>query len=85
LIGFCDSFLDCIYEYEPSFQGIVGNRIHDIRIVGAVTLCFILGLVIVGMDWVTRVTERQCITFQLLHSRGFRYKWVSWCFSSSPS
>jgi len=33
----------------------VGARVNDIRLIGSISLVLILGLAIVGMDWVTRV------------------------------
>ena len=56
LIGFCDSLIDMLNEYITDFEGIIDDgRINDIRVVGSVTLVAVLGLAIVGMDWVTRV------------------------------
>lgn len=34
---------------------IVDGGVNDTRIVGSITLLAVLGLAIVGMDWVTRV------------------------------
>jgi solute carrier family 12 sodium/potassium/chloride transporter 2 len=59
VIGFCDSLLDMFSEYMTDFDGIVASsadRSNDIRLIGCVTLVLILGLAIVGMDWVTRVS-----------------------------
>lgn len=56
LVGFCDALIDMLNEYITDFEGIVGGgRINDIRLVGTVTLIAVLGLAVVGMDWVTRV------------------------------
>ncbi|CAM6054529.1 unnamed protein product [Sphagnum tenellum] len=58
LIGFCNSLLDCLEQYIDNFDGIVGDSTHrnnDIRIIATGVLICILGLVIVGLDWVTRV------------------------------
>lgn len=42
---------------------IVDGGVNDTRIVGSVTLIAVLGLAIVGMDWVTRVSlEADCYT-----------------------
>ena len=56
IIGFCDSLIDMLYQYVDNFDGIVGLRINDVRLVGCLTLVAILALAIVGMDWVTRVS-----------------------------
>ena len=60
VIGFCDSVLDMLLEYSTDFDGIVGtakDRANDIRLIGCISLVAILGLAIVGMDWVTRVRK----------------------------
>jgi solute carrier family 12 sodium/potassium/chloride transporter 2 len=45
-----------LHEYITDFNGIVDDgRINDIRVIGAATLVLVLGLAIIGMDWVTRV------------------------------
>lgn len=70
LIGFCDSLLDMIAAYVPGYQGIIGtleDRLNDVRLIGSVTLVLILGLVFVGMDWVTRVQKG--LLFLLLASQ----------------
>jgi hypothetical protein len=70
VIGFCDSVLDMLLEYSTDFDGIVGtakDRANDIRLIGCISLVAILGLAIVGMDWVTRVRKSnlydQCFVF----------------------
>lgn len=57
LIGFCESLMDMLNQYVPDFDGIVDatSKTNDIRLIGSVSLVLILGLAIVGMDWVTRV------------------------------
>jgi solute carrier family 12 sodium/potassium/chloride transporter 2 len=56
LIGFCESLLDMLEQYVGGFTSILNaGRINDIRLISCITLCLILGLAIVGMDWVTRV------------------------------
>ena len=57
IIGFCESLIDMLDQILPNFNGLVdsGLRVNDIRLIGSVTLVLILGLAIVGMDWVTRV------------------------------
>lgn len=58
IIGFCDALLDMLDQYMTGYNGIVAlptDRINDIRLIGSISLVLILGLAIVGMDWVTRV------------------------------
>jgi solute carrier family 12 sodium/potassium/chloride transporter 2 len=57
LIGFCEALLDMFEQYITDFNGIIDSvdRINDVRLVGSISLVLILGLAIVGMDWVTRV------------------------------
>ena len=60
VIGFCDSLLDMLNAYVPGFDGIVAtseDRGNDVRLIGCVVLVLILGLAVVGMDWVTRVSR----------------------------
>ncbi|KAK3849934.1 hypothetical protein Pcinc_043333 [Petrolisthes cinctipes] len=54
IIGFCDSLQDLMYYYFDGAK-IIDGAVNDTRIVGTVTLIGVLGLAIVGMDWVTRV------------------------------
>ena len=58
-LGFVDNVFDLIYDVSD-FGGIVGtpdDRLNDIRWIGTICLILILGLAIVGMDWVTRVQK----------------------------
>ena len=58
-IGFVDNLFDLIYDVSD-FAGIVGSdtdRVNDLRIIGTPVIILILGLAIVGMDWVTRVQK----------------------------
>ena len=57
VIGFCDALVDMLYDYGPEdFDGIISeNRANDIRVIGTVVCIAVVGLAIVGMDWVTRV------------------------------
>eukprot|EP00095_Tigriopus_kingsejongensis_P012630 maker-scaffold407_size180809-snap-gene-0.31 protein:Tk12630 transcript:maker-scaffold407_size180809-snap-gene-0.31-mRNA-1 annotation:"sodium-potassium-chloride cotransporter " len=60
IIGFVDSLLDMLTENVSGFDGIadtVGNRLNDMRWIGAVTLTCVLILAVVGMEWVTRVEK----------------------------
>ena len=72
-IGFCDNLLDLVHDLAPSFNGIVPPeegcktdcRINDLRIIGAPVIALILGLAIIGMDWVTRVQKILLVTLVL--------------------
>ena len=58
LIGFCDALLDMLGQYLSGYNGIVAlptERVNDVRLIGSISLVLILGLAVVGMDWVTRV------------------------------
>jgi len=58
IIGFCESLVDMLYQYVAGFDGFIStNRVHDVRLIGSVTLVVILALAIVGMEWVTRVQK----------------------------
>ncbi|XP_042219096.1 bumetanide-sensitive sodium-(potassium)-chloride cotransporter-like [Homarus americanus] len=54
IIGFCNSLLDLMKYYFNNAQ-IFDGGINDTRLIGTITLIAVLGLAIVGMDWVTRV------------------------------
>ena len=56
LIGFCDALLDMLGQYLTGYNGIIAfpaDRVNDVRLIGSISLVMILGLAIVGMDWVT--------------------------------
>jgi len=55
VIGFCESLLDMLGQYMTDFDGIVNDRLNDIRIIGTVVMISILCLAIVGMEWVSKV------------------------------
>jgi hypothetical protein len=39
-----------------NFESILNaGRMNDIRLIGMITLLFILGVILIGMDWMTRV------------------------------
>jgi solute carrier family 12 sodium/potassium/chloride transporter 2 len=69
-IGFCDNLLDLVHDMVPTFNGIIAVeegcktdcRINDLRIIGAPVIALILGLAIIGMDWVTRVQKFLLVT-----------------------
>ena len=44
-------------QYVEDFDGIIGGRYPDIRLIGSVTLVVLLAVSLVGMEWVTRVQK----------------------------
>lgn len=42
-------------EYDKS---ITGNALNDIRLIGCVTSVFLLGIVVIGMEWESKVSWR---------------------------
>ena len=57
IIGFCEALIDMLKQYVQDYTNITGSMINDVRMIGCITLVLILGLAIVGMDWVTRVSS----------------------------
>ena len=56
IIGFCEALIDMLNQYVQDYTNITGSMINDVRMIGCITLVLILGLAIVGMDWVTKVS-----------------------------
>lgn len=54
IVGFCESLQDLLRSFGTT---IIDGASNDIRVVGLVTLIGIFILAIVGMDWVTRVSN----------------------------
>ena len=55
IIGFCLSLQDLLRnEFGTK---MIDDGPSDIRVVGVATLVVILGIALVGMDWVTRVSH----------------------------
>merc|ERR1711892_1567917 len=67
IIGFCESLLDMLKFYIVDFEGITGDKMNDVRIIGLITLTLTLALAIVGMEWVTRV--QKALLFLLIGSQ----------------
>ena len=52
-------------QYANNFESILNaGRMNDIRLIGMISLLFILGVILIGMNWMTRVQ------IVLLVSRG---------------
>jgi amino acid transporter len=54
IVGFCESLQDLLMGFGVT---IIDGESNDIRVVGLITLIGILILAMVGMDWVTRVSN----------------------------
>lgn len=54
IVGFCESLQDLLSGFGVT---IIDGASNDIRVVGLITLIGILVLAVVGMDWVTRVSN----------------------------
>lgn len=48
VVGFCESMLDLLKSF--SLQ-IIDGGVHDVRIIGCVTLIVLLGVVVIGLEW----------------------------------
>ena len=62
IIGFCESLRDMLTEYVVGFEGVIGDRTPDVRLIGSVTLVVLLA-VCIDVDTVcTRVLQflHQC-------------------------
>lgn len=58
VIGFCESVLDLCRANIENFTGLfIDGGINDVRIMGSITLTVLLGIAIVGMEWITRVQK----------------------------
>jgi solute carrier family 12 sodium/potassium/chloride transporter 2 len=54
IVGFCESLQDLLRTFGTT---LIDGTSNDTRVVGLVILIGILVLAIVGMDWVTRVSN----------------------------
>ncbi|XP_071450264.1 bumetanide-sensitive sodium-(potassium)-chloride cotransporter-like isoform X1 [Hetaerina americana] len=48
VVGFCEAMVDLLGTFELS---ISGDKVHDIRIIGSITIILLLGIVVIGMEW----------------------------------
>lgn len=46
IIGFCESLRDMLTEYVVGFEGVIGDRTPDVRLIGSVTLVVLLAVCI---------------------------------------
>ena len=44
IIGFCESLRDMLTEYVVGFEGVIGDRTPDVRLIGSVTLVVLLAV-----------------------------------------
>jgi len=52
VVGFCESMSDLLATYDLQ---IVDGGINDMRIMGCITVMLLLCIVVVGMEWETKV------------------------------
>jgi solute carrier family 12 sodium/potassium/chloride transporter 2 len=52
VVGFCESMLDLLKSNDLQ---IVDGGINDMRIMGSITVMFLLCIVVVGMEWESKV------------------------------
>ena len=51
-IGFCESLNDLLHTYDLK---IIDNGLNDIRIIGTITIICLTGIVVIGLEWETKV------------------------------
>lgn len=51
-VGFSESFLDLLKIFELR---IIDGELHDMRIIGTVTIVVLLCIVVIGMEWEAKV------------------------------
>ena len=51
-IGFCESLNDLLKTYDLK---IIDNGVNDIRIIGTITIICLTGIVVIGLEWETKV------------------------------
>lgn len=52
VVGFCESMSDLLKSHDLQ---IVDGGINDMRIMGSITVMFLLCIVVVGMEWEAKV------------------------------
>lgn len=63
VVGFCESMLDLLKSFGVK---IVDGDIQDIRIIGSITIVILLVIVVVGMEWESKVSFNICNELQKL-------------------
>lgn len=48
VVGFCESMQDLLSSFGAS---ILDGGVHDVRIIGSITILLLLGIVVIGMEW----------------------------------
>lgn len=78
VVGFCESMNALLASFGIS---IVDGGIQDVRIIGSITICILLVIVVVGMEWEAKVsaTERYSAFYhsdieKFINYFGFRLK-----------
>lgn len=52
VVGFCESLTDLLKTFDLK---IIDAGVHDIRIIGCITLVLLTVIVVVGMEWEAKV------------------------------
>lgn len=52
-IGFCESLNDLLKTFDLK---IIDNGVNDVRIIGTITIILLTGIVVIGLEWETKVT-----------------------------
>lgn len=56
-IGFCESLNDLLKTYDLK---IIDNGVNDVRIIGTITIICLTGIVVIGLEWETKVFLHIC-------------------------
>lgn len=51
-IGFCESLNDLLKTFDLK---IIDNGVNDVRIIGTITIILLTGIVVIGLEWETKV------------------------------
>lgn len=54
VVGFCESMNALLASFN---MHIVDGGAQDVRIIGCITICILLTIVVVGMEWEAKVTN----------------------------
>lgn len=53
-IGFCESLNDLLKTFDLK---IIDNGVNDVRIIGTITIILLTGIVVIGLEWETKVNK----------------------------
>lgn len=54
-IGFCESLNDLLKTFDLK---IIDNGVNDVRIIGTITIILLTGIVVIGLEWETKVKQK---------------------------